>query len=152
MMMKNRFYIAGLFLLFCLTTRAFALAGDLTEPGVALPKDFPEAARTNIMKALRRPDCKFLGGHFLNSFTSLSYGGDTKALNFFLDSLAKCPGVTLSVSFVSEHLPHESCDWNVGHEAFRNRFDVRVNLKSSRIKLEQLVIPEARGPNLPQAK
>ena len=97
------------------TPSVFALAGQLNEPGVALPEHHPEAARKRIMAALNRADCKFLGGNFLNAFTTLRYAGDTKALNRFLDDLANCPGVTLSVSFVKS-LP-EAGDWQVQHEA-----------------------------------
>ena len=45
--MKTSTYIACLLLASGLTTRAFARAGDLTEPRVAFPVGFSEAARTN---------------------------------------------------------------------------------------------------------
>ena len=60
--------------------------------------------------------------------------------------------LSLSVSFVSDSLPGDRCDWHVSHEAFRNRFHVRVNLKAAQIKLQELVIPEAKGPKLSEAK
>ena len=91
--MNTTSYIVCLFLLFGAATRVFGLAGELKEPGLAFPEGFSESARTNIMASLRRPDCTFLGGHFINSFTSLKYGGETLALNLFLEGLAKCPGV-----------------------------------------------------------
>ncbi len=123
--------------------RAFALYGELKEPGVALSEDLPEAARKRITAALHRTDCRFLGGNFLNSFTTLRYAGETKALNMFLDALANCPGVTLSVSFVKS-LP-EAGDWHVHHEAHPNRFHVRVSLASEKLELEHLYLPEIAG-------
>ena len=150
--MKTKLCVACLFLMIRLTLQTHADYIELTTPCVAFRTDYPETARTNITVALQRSDCEFLGGSALNSFTSLSYGGDTRALNLFLDGLAKCPGVTLSVSFVSDSLPDDRCDWHVSHAAGQNRFNVRVNLKSSRIKLDKLVIPESKGPPLPEAK
>lgn len=147
--MRKVSYIACLLLVFGLASGAFALLGELKEPGVAFPEGFSEPARTHIMAALRQPDSKFLGGHFINSFTSLKYGGDTLALNLFLEGLAKCPGVSLSVRFQ----PDMDCDWLVSHLADEpGRFTVHVNLKSSRIDLEKLVIPESKGPPLSEAK
>lgn len=128
---------------------ARALMGELKEPGVAHAAGHPEAAQKQVRAALTRADCKFLGGRFLNSHTSLLYAGDTKALNQFLDALAKCPGVALHVSFVAtDPIPGEPCDWHVGHDAHRNQFHVRVNLKSGRIKLPDLYLPEVKGPAL----
>lgn len=131
---------------------AFALAGELKEPAVAHAQGYPQAAQEQVRAALTRADCMFLGGRFLNSHTSLLYAGDTKALNQFLHALAKCPGVTLHVSFVAtDPIPGEPCDWHVGHDAHRNQFHVRVNLKSERIKLPDLYLPEVKGPALPAA-
>jgi len=128
------------------TFNAFALMGELKEPGVAHAQGYPQAAQDQVRAALTRADCKFLKGHFLNSHTSLLYAGDTKALNQFLDALARCPGVTLHVSFVAtDPIPGEPCDWHVGHDAHRNQFHVRVNLKSERVKLAELYLPEVRG-------
>lgn len=136
-------------------TDALALAGELKEPGVAFSQGYPEAARQQVMAALNRSDSKFLKGRFVNSFTSLFYAGETKALNLFLDDLAKCPGVTLHVSFTTDPIVGEQCDWLVSHDAHENRFSVRVNLKSDRIKLPELYLPEVKGPALavvPEAK
>ena len=149
--MKN--LVAPLFFAFLLATAADvrALAGDLKEPGVALPQDYPKASQDQVMAALKRPDCKFLGGRFINWHTSLNYAGDTKALNQFLDALAKCPGVTLHVTFVADPMLHEGSDWHVSHDAHENSFNVRVSLKSDRIKLPDLRVPAAKGPALPAA-
>jgi hypothetical protein len=145
-------HLACLLLALGLATNAFALAGELKEPGLAFPEDFPESARTNITAALTRPDCTFLGGFFLNSFTNLRYQGETTALNHFLEGLVKCPGVSLSIRFQTESVPAD-CDWMLAHNADEpGKFTVHINLKSTRINLEKLVIPEAKGPALPEPK
>jgi hypothetical protein len=123
----------------------FAEAGTLDSPGVAFSGDYPKAAQDQVMAALTRKDCKFLGGHFVNWFTTLRYGGDTTALNLFLGDLAKCPGATVHVGFKKLD---DGCDWRVSHDAHGNRFQVEVNLNSKRIKIEDLYIPEAKGPAL----
>jgi hypothetical protein len=127
-------------------TRALALAGDLKEPGLAFPQGFSESSRERIMGALKRDDCRFLGGNFVNSATSLRYGGDSRALSLFLEGLAKCPGISVSISFQAEPF-QEACDWEVEHSAHAaSHVTVRVNLKSPGLKLEDLRIPEVKGP------
>jgi WD40 repeat protein len=125
------------------TDRAFAAHGELDAPQVSLPLDYPAKAREQVYYALHRMDCRFVSGFWLNSWTTLHYRGDTRALSMFLDDLAQCPGVTLSVSFTSEI--DVDCDWRVGHKAPENRFQVEVNLKSDRIELDKLVVPEVHG-------
>ncbi|HTE18190.1 MAG TPA: hypothetical protein VK689_07390, partial [Armatimonadota bacterium] len=126
-------------LLLSFATPAYALYGKLTTPSVAFAKGYPAASQAQVMAALKRPDSKFLGGHFLNAWTSLRYGGNTRALNLFLDDLVKCPGVTVHVGF--KQLPDDT-DWRVGHMASGNRFQVEVNLSSERLNIEELYIPE----------
>ena len=67
-------------LLFASTLPAFALAGGLSHPGVAMPTNLPPAFHTNLTAALTDAKVKFLGGNFVNAFTSLRYGGETRAL------------------------------------------------------------------------
>ena len=130
------------------TTDALALAGELKEPGVAHAQGYPQAAQEQVRAALTRPDCKFLGGRFINWHTSLLYAGETKALNLFLDALAKCPGVTLHISFVEDPILSAGSDWHVSHDAHANSFHIRVNLKSERIKLPDLHLPQVKGPSV----
>ena len=130
-----------------------ALIFELDRPGLAIPKDFPVATRTNLLAALQRPDCKFLGGTAFNSDTNLKYGGDTLALNLFLDALSKCPGITLSIRFY-RYDETEKLDWALDHSAERapNSVCVRVNLNSKQIKLDDLAVPATKGPSLPEKK
>jgi hypothetical protein len=146
--MKVKFCIICLLLAFEWTAHAFREGVALVEPRVVFSDAFPKAARTNVLAALRRTDSKYLDGRLLNSFTSLSYAGDTKDLNSFLGGLARCPGVTLSIGFASEHLPPNGGDWHVQHEGYTNRFRVWVNLKSSHLNLDELVLPEVNGPEI----
>ena len=139
------FPVATVAVLLACAAPAFAEAGSLDSPGVAFPGDYPKDAQDKVMAALARKDCKFFGGMFVNWFTTLRYGGDTKALNLFLGDLAKCPGVTVHVGFKKLD---DDCDWRVSHDATDNRFKVEVNLNSKQVKLEDLYIPEAKGPVL----
>jgi hypothetical protein len=144
--------LACLMVLFGLAGNAFAEYHELTEPSIAFPGGFPESARTNILARLRRTDCKFISGAELNASTSLKYGGDTVALNNFMKGLATCPGVTLSVRFF-DRADDDGWDWMAAHYAYQpGDFVVHMNLKSTRIKLDALAIPEIKGPNLPQTR
>lgn len=127
----------------CLTTPAAALLIDLKTPSVAHSAGYSQEAAAAVRQALTRKDAKFLGGFGLNSWTTLRYAGETRALNLFLDDLAKCPGVTVSVSF---RRLNDELDWRVGHSAYENRFQVEVNLNSKKIKVDEVVIPPAKGP------
>lgn len=136
-------------ILLATTAESFALSFELDRPGLAFPKDFPAATRTNLMAVLQRPDCTFLGGKAFNSDTHLKYGGDTLALNQFLDALTKCPGLTVSIRFY-RYDETEKLDWVVDHSAWREPTSVcvRVNLNSKRLKLDDLVVPDTKGPSL----
>lgn len=143
----QRFWLLGTaaVLALGLTTPASALAGKLDQPGVAFSSGYPAEAQKKVMAVLNRKDAKFLSGHFVNSWSSLTYQGETQAANMFLEELAQCPGVTVSVSFKKL----ENGDWRVGHDGHANRFQVEINLASPRLDLEKLVVPAAKGPDLP---
>ncbi len=147
--MKTLSRLAGLLLLGGVTFPAFGLAGDLREPGLAFPVDFPDSARAAIMAALRPAGASFVGGRFVNWVTTLRYAGDTQTLNHFLDGLVKCPGVAVSVRFQPRE-PDPGCEWTLSHSAEEpGEVTVQVNLRSGRVRLEDLVIPAAKGPALP---
>ncbi len=152
--MDMKAHLQAICLVFCFfgTVRpAAAEYQTLTEPGLAFRSGYSESARSNLMACLRRADCQFVGGSSLNAFTSLRYSGTTTALNLFLEGLANCPGVTLSVLF--QNTVDDKSDWMVTQNAHEpGRIAVRVNLKSTRIKLDTLVIPEINGPTIPQTK
>jgi hypothetical protein len=127
-----------------LTRPALGAAGSLDKPGIALLEAYPAEARAQIQKALERKDCKFLGGMWLNSHTSLRYQAKIKALNLMLGDLAECPSTTVSVSL--KKLAGEDFDWRISHDAFGNQFHFEVNLSSTRLDLEELYIPPSKGP------
>lgn len=152
MNMKTKLTVVSLVVCFGLVAHAFAAMGDLKEPGLGFPDSFPAAARTKIMAALRRPDCKFLSGTSHNAGTRLRYAGETVPLNLFLESLAGCPGITVSIRFHNE-LGDGISDWVVDQDGFDpTRLCVRVNLKSSRVKIENLVVPEIKAPSITEKK
>lgn len=143
MISRRWILLGGLGLLAGSIVPASALRIKLDAPGIAFKANFPRPAQEKIMAVLNRKDCTFVDGTGINSFTTIHYRGTPAALNGFLAELAACPGTTLSVSL--KKLP-EQYDWRLSHEAHGNRFHAQVNLSSPRLDLEQLVIPELRGP------
>jgi hypothetical protein len=142
-MKKTRSFVCLLLLGFALTARGAYF--ELTKPSLAFPRDFPESAKTNILARLRPTDCKFVSGSALNASTALNYAGDTAALNRFMQALADCPGVTLSVCFCDR--PDEDSDWTMTHNAHQPGYlVVQVNLRSKQVKLDALAIPLIKGP------
>ena len=121
-----------------LASPAAALRFELSSPSVAFPASYSAEGRAKVMAALNRRDCTFVKGHGLNSFTSISYRGEARALNGMATALAGCPGASVSVTFVRKD---EEWDWRVGHTAHGNSFRIEVNAGSKRLDLEQLRLP-----------
>ncbi len=151
--MKNKATITSLMVSFAIAIRAMAAMGELSEPDLALPSDTPAAVRAKVAAVLDQPDCKYLGGTWFNDRSFLKYGGETLALNRFLETLSQCPGFTLSIRFY-KFAEDEKLDWSVEHDSrlLGNKVIVRVNLNSTRIKLEDLVVPDTKDPGLPKKK
>ena len=91
--------------------------GELDQPAFGFPESFSAAARSQIMRALQRTDCKFLGGTSHTTRTTLRYEGETVPLNLFLKDLAACPGITLSFRFNTPE--NANYDWTVEQDGFR---------------------------------
>lgn len=126
-----------------------AWSGPLSAPSFSAPKDCPVVVMNQVSAALNRREARFLGGRFFGAFHhSMSYGGDAKALNGMLADLAACPGMSLSVGFSTNFT--EAADWTVSDSAGSTNFifRVQVNLKSDRLRLGELVLPEVKGPPL----
>ena len=70
-------------------------------------------------------------------------------MNRFLDALTRCPGLTLSIRFY-RYDESEKLDRAVDHSGKHNPENVcvRVNLNSKRIKLDDLAVPDTKGPCL----
>jgi hypothetical protein len=129
----------------CLHGSASALYIQLSKPGVAFMQGYPVDAQAKVMTALTRPDLKFLDGHGLNSHTTLRYHADAPAVNRLLADLAACPGVSIQIRFVRID---DDCDVRLSHLAQTNNFQVEMNLKPSRIRVEDLELPTIKGPDL----
>jgi hypothetical protein len=126
---------------------AHAWMMHLTEPSLSFSAGFSRTTITNMQAALIRPDCKFLEGTALNWFSTFKYAGDTVALNHFMEGIAKCPGVTLSVHLDADRPATEVADWMVMHNGQEPaELVVHVNLKSTNVILGKLVIPAIQGP------
>ena len=145
--MKKYLKTFCLFAALIMPLNAFAVAGQLTSPSLALPSEFPMAVRTNILAALSLPDCKFAGGEFVNSTTRMWYEGDTKALNLLLRQLAKCDGVVLAISFVQGIGVDPDASWLIQHSGLSgsaNRISIQINLDSKKVQLQDLEIPDIK--------
>lgn len=149
--MKTARYVASFLLCIVLSIQAFASMSDLDKPVLGFPKTFPVAAREKVNDALQPVDCKFVAGTSHTAGTVLRYEGETVPLNFLLERLAACPGMTLSIRFNNPE--NATYDWTVEQSAFHpERVCVRINLKSPRITAEDLVVPDRAGPRLVQTK
>jgi hypothetical protein len=131
--------------IFCLPGLASALYIELKTPGVAFAQQYPADAQAKVMSALTRPELKFLGGFGLNSQTTLRYRCDIPGVNRLLADLANCPAVSIQVRFVRID---DECDVRVNHLAQNNNFQVEVNLKTGRIRVEDVELPSIKGPEL----
>lgn len=130
----------------CPQSAALGAFGELEEPWVATAPGYSEENRAKVHAVLKRTDCTYLGGHWLNSHTALRYAGDTKALNLFMEALSQCPDVTLHVNFsrlvqTNDRTP----DWMVTQMAPSNHLVIRINLASEAIDLERLYIPDIKS-------
>lgn len=132
-------------MMFCLPGLASALYIELKAPGVAFAQGYPADAQAKVMSALTRAELKFLGGYGLNWHTTLRYCSETAGVNRLLADLANCPGVAIQVRFVRID---DECDVRVNHEGHNNNFQVEVNLKPGRIRIEELELPSVKGPDL----
>jgi hypothetical protein len=132
-------------MMFCVPGLASALYIELRAPGVAFVQGYPADAQAKVMSALTRAELKFLGGFGLNSHTTLRYRADTAGVNRLLADLANCPGVSIQTRFVRIE---DECDVRVNHLAQNNNFQVEMNLKPGRIRIEDLELPSVKGPDL----
>jgi hypothetical protein len=75
----------------------------------------------------------------------LRYRCDTGGVTRLLADLANCPAVSIQVRFVRID---DECDVRVNHLAQNNNFQVEVNLKTGRIRVEDVELPSIKGPEL----
>ena len=135
--------LMGVFTVLSLSAGPIALGamGEIKTP-MLLVKDQPDT-QAALEKVLRRPDAKYLQGHWLNRWSSLQYGGDTTALNMMIADLALCPGLEVTVRF--QKLENDA-SWIIGQEANAPKVQVTVNLGSSQIEPERISLPSWSGP------
>lgn len=148
----RRASLAGLLsltFLVAIPNAAFALAGLLTHPGVAISAN--SGLKSNeVQKVLANPKFKYVTGSFINSFTTLFYSGSTDNLEEFLDDLSQLKGAKVSLTFSMKHGVADttwfgktgkkaSCQWRVSHH--RDQFGVTVYLGDGKIKRGDLDIP-----------
>ena len=121
---------------------AWALAGELKQPGLAFPPDFSPALQQQIQTNLTRADCEFVSGRFLNWNTHLEYNGSVTALNQFLAGLAQIPGAVILVRFSSADTA-----WQVSHSSMQPlQFQININPDAPGFRWSELNLPVIAGP------
>lgn len=127
---------------------AWALAGELKQPGLAFPPDFSQALQQQIQTNLNRADCEFVSGRFLNWNTHLNYNGSVTALNQFLAGLAQIPGARILVRFGSADTA-----WQVSHSAMEPlQFQININPDATGFRWSELNLPVITGPPVVPSK
>jgi hypothetical protein len=149
--MKRLFAVGGFALLvFGASFRVHAMAGELSSPSLAFPAAFPQESRTRVIAILGDPECKFLGGHFINADTTLEYGGKTAALNRLLEKLSQCDGIQVHLAFSGGRAAawtlsngSTNASWTVRHNGWADAgwIEIQVNTSSGLIELGLLEIP-----------
>jgi hypothetical protein len=129
---------------------SFGLAGDLTQPSLAFPKDAPYCDA--VMKVVMDKSFKFLRGYFVNADTTLEYSGDAASLNAFLAHLAACAGVKVSVSFSSDadgfatpEAVNSDAAWTLRHNAWGDGAAFHVIVNTRLIKESAVAVPKEAG-------
>ncbi|TWT79502.1 hypothetical protein CA13_09040 [Planctomycetes bacterium CA13] len=132
-----------------LTVTANSAFGILVQIGsdcrIPFTLGYPKHAVIQVVAALKSDNYRLVDGQSNMRVSTLRFRGDTTAINDMLKKLADCPVATVAVSFRA--IDH-TCDWQIDHSVRSNTFAVIVNLKSARIRLEELIIPSANGPKL----
>jgi len=133
---------------------AFALSRSLPTPDINFPKDYDKARAAQILGILRSPKLKYADG--IISYwppkweTTLVYNGDTAALNGLLADLQGVKGLNVAVTFSRGNLATTrdgaSGNWEVNYvQNAPDTLSVVVSLKSDKIDLEKLRLPEWKG-------
>ncbi|MBN9693985.1 MAG: hypothetical protein J0M24_27400 [Verrucomicrobia bacterium] len=131
------------FLLAASSLPAWALAGELKQPALAFPPDFPQALHQQIQTNLTRPEGVFVGGRFLNWTTQLNYNGSVAALNQLLAGLAQIPGARIQVRFSSADTA-----WQISHSAMEPlQFQININPEVPGFAWSELSLPAIAGPS-----
>ncbi|MDB5322171.1 MAG: hypothetical protein JWN40_3802 [Phycisphaerales bacterium] len=142
-------------LLSLIAHQSFALSQALHEPAIFFPKSFDAQKAALITAALSDKQFKFKEG--LTSYwepkfsTTLTYEGDTPALNALLARLAQIKGLRLAVNF-SKDLAKETHgfppagNWWVEYDhTAPDTLTLRINLAAQDIHLDQLKLPPSTG-------
>lgn len=109
---------------------AFAWSGPLSVPTFTSPLNCPRAVTDQVSAALNRRDAAFVEGRFFGvQQNSMSYRGDTRALNGMLADLAACPGMLLTVGFTTNLAA--GADWSVSSQFSPSNFRFRAAVNTS---------------------
>lgn len=135
-------------------SRVYALAGPLDRPGISIPDG--DAVVMKLHEVLSDDSREFVGGHFVNWFSTLTFAGNTEDINKLLDELSKIEGLTMSIRFQSDrglyeqafpsnepHDPHPF-DYQIKHEGGRS-IEITIHVSKAGVDLENLRLPDMTG-------
>lgn len=144
--MKN--LIIGVLFLGAMVHEVAAWSGPITRPEFYAPKGCPSEVMKQIDAALNRQNCRFIEGIFFNFGASWRVGGNTFALNGFLQALSECPGVRMTITTNNQF--RTKGDWSVYTHGVTEHFYFRIDIngKSERILQKALKIPSLHGTKL----
>ena len=110
--------------LLAFSSQVFGLAGDLDAPSLSFPAD--SKIQKGVMSVISDKKFKFLRGHFINAYSTLTFFGDAASLNAFLFRLSQCEGSKVSVTFSKEE---GDMSWTLTHSAWGSpdAFNIAVN-------------------------
>ena len=118
-------------------TPAFGMAGDLPTPALSFPEH--SSSRTSVMKVVSDKQFRYLQGHYINALTKLHYAGDAASLNDFLARLAKCEGITVSVSFDEKT---EGVSWTLEHNAWADAGGIQIDVNTRYVAKAAVKLPQ----------
>ena len=132
------------------TPRAMGLGGDLEHPSLALPQNF--GAEKAIIEIINDKQFQFLRGHFVNSTSSLEYGGDAASLKESVlgigipfatkprhDRLAKCQEVKVTIVFREDAT---ATAWTVEHDGHLTPGFFRIIANTAVLDPAKVVAPK----------
>ncbi len=137
-----------LFLLSCfLTAPAFALSITI-DRDINFPKDYSPERVAAIRKVIQDPQFHFVEG--TASYwppdwgTTLSYTGDAKSLNAFIEALRQIPGIGLRLKLYRGQNTelHRDSPWQLYFSHARpDELTLQLNLNATQLEFDKLALP-----------
>jgi len=134
---------------------AYASAGNLDKPSIAVPASDPVGA--GMYRVLMAHEKEFTGGFYVNTHSTLHYAGGTKTINALLADLAGVDGAVVNICFskeagatrwfTNEKAADRPCDVSIDHYGWgvSGSINLTIYLGGKAFEPGELVIPSIRG-------